>query len=130
MLAFQRTLANANFYPPRFFSVFFPLKFVFFRRKHDENCSKYLFLPNYKHMFLVKPFRSHNEKITEWINYHLNKILIAHTLWKLLGKFPMILTKSCKMRLQPLQSSFVSFRQSSWKFSILHERSVRQVISM
>ena len=61
----------------------------------------------------------------KWINYHHDKFLIwlIKLIRNLHGAFFMIHTKSCKIRLQPLQAYFVSFSQSSWKFSMLNKES-------
>ena len=54
------------------------------------------------------------------LNYHHNKSLKYALNRKLHAKISMIHTKSCKIGLQPLLSNFVSVRQISRKYSLLH----------
>ena len=48
-------------------------------------------------------------KYINWINYHHNKNSIARILWNVHENFSMIPTKRSEIRLQPLQSNFVTF---------------------
>ena len=98
--------------------------------KKGEKLFKFPFLPNYGHMFLMKPFRGHNEKIRE-INKLSPKQKFDSTYFvKLARKFSMILTKSCENKISAAAvKSCVGFKQSSWNLSMLHERILQNLLA-
>ena len=50
----------------------------------------------YRHLSHIKPFKAHNKKSMNWLNYYYNKNLIARIFWNEHGKFSSIRTKSFK----------------------------------
>ena len=99
-----------------FWEIF--LNFVFSRTNIGGNSLNDLFLTTDRHKFYVKTWRSHNGKTMKWIICHHNKTFTASIKMETcMENFPLIVTKYCKVRLQPLQPKFVFLRQNMRSFS-------------